>query len=69
MKGELIIGHLMAVAGEKLTIYTETHTPEGETLTLSSTGLPIDEDWIRHWLGRRGTRFTIIDDMVKEVSE
>lgn len=69
MKAEMIWGTLLAVDGENLTIDTTTHTPEGETLVFPSEGLGINEEWVKSWLGCRGTRFTIIDGMVKEVSE
>jgi len=56
------------VDGDNLTIYTTTHTPEGETLTYPSEGLGIDEKWFRTW-SEREARFTVIDGVVKEISE
>lgn len=69
MKAELIWGTLIAVDGENLTISTTSHTPEGETLVLPSQGLGINESWINTWLGTGGVRFTVIDGVVKDVSE
>ncbi len=65
MKAEIIRGYLKAVDGENLTIYT---TPEGETLTFPSEGLGIDEKWFRAWSDQEA-RFTVIDGVVKEVSD
>ncbi len=69
MKAELIWGTLMEVDGEKLTISTTTHTPEGEILVFPSEGLGIDERWVNTWLGYKNARFKVIDGVVKEVSE
>lgn len=68
MKAEIIWGYLKAVDSDNLTIYTTTHTPEGETLTYPSEGLGIDEKWFRTW-SEREARFTVIDGVVKEISE
>ena len=68
MKAELILGYLKAVDGEKLTIYTTTHTPEGETLVLPSEGLGINEKWFRTWSVREA-QFTIIDGVVKDIDQ
>jgi len=69
MKAELLSGTLMGLDGENLTIYTTSHTPEGETLIFPSEGLGINEGWLKSWLGYKGARFTVIDGVVKEVSE
>lgn len=68
MKAEIVRGYLKAVDGENLTIYTTTRTPEGETLTFPSEGLGIDEKWFRTWSDQEA-RFTVIDGVVKEVSD
>ena len=68
MKAEIIRGFLKAVDGDNLTIFTTTHTPEGEILPFPHEGLGIDENWFRTW-SKQEARFTIIDGVVKEVSE